>query len=198
MKLRNTMGLGVIKGALSAFLLAAIIMPSSAYAGDKISSLNEKNVRAFILDTADMTSSRDEFLPAEKIKAYLKRHLDDDAYFVTSITFKLPDVDPQETMMRFDKAQFMETVEKGAQNIKGYQSETSVDDIKLSWWGKTAVVNTQSKEYGFMPVPSPGGGAHGEDVPMESTSTCAQTLGLEKGVIKIKNSVCQTVVIFSE
>jgi hypothetical protein len=173
-----------------------LAMSSAAHArGEKVKKLNKDNVKAFITDTSDMTNGSDQEVTTEFISAYLQKHLAEDARFISTMTYHIPDMPPQSTSVNFDKAQFINTVNEGAESIGSYENSVDVTEIKVAWGSKKAFVKTESIETGFMSVP--GDDSNKTDVPIEGKSTCAQVITLHKGVIQMSNAVCKTDVTFS-
>ena len=175
--------------------MTVVAAPSYAK-GDKVKKLNKDNVKAFITSTSQMTKGGDEFTSAEAIRTYLEKHLAKDARFISTMTYHIPDMQPQSTSVNFDKTKFMQTVNEGAESIDSYENTVSITDIKIAWGGKKAFVKTESTETGFMAVPGDNEGDL-EDVPIEGKSNCAQVITLQKGVIQMSNAVCKTDITFS-
>jgi ribosomal protein S16 len=182
---------------IAIFAIMTVVSVPSHARGDKVKKLNKDNVKAFITDTSQMTKGGDEFTSTESISIYLEKHLAKDARFISTMTYHLPNMQPQSTSVNFDKDQFMQTVNEGAESIESYENTVKITDIKIAWGGKKAFVKTESIETGFMPVPSDAAG-NLEDVPIEGTSNCAQVITLHKGVIQMSNAVCKTDITFSE
>jgi len=189
-----------IWGGLSLLAVFSFISASCspALAGnDNVRKLTDDTIKAFIQDTSHMTKPRGEFLSPDAIRAYLDTHLSEDARFVSTITYNLPNMPPQTTSISLDKAKFIETVNQGTESIEGYDNTVKITDIEINWWGNQAHVKTENIETGFMPIPTENGGT-GESMPIKGHSFCAQTLALNDGVIQIGNAICKTELTFSE
>jgi len=181
---------------LAIFSIPALVPFSAHAASGNVKKLDKKNITEFIMDTKAMTKTASGTLSEGKITSYLNKHLSDDATFVTKIIFNIPNMPQQEMVLNLEKKDFIDTAKEGAQNIKGYDNITTITDIDISFWGKSAIVKTENIETGFMPVPTDPNNR--EDVAMESRSSCAQTLGVDKGVIQVITAVCQTEITFQE
>ena len=176
-------------------LLAFGSQVASAWA-DGIGKLTQNNVKAFIENTTDITTTNSRQLSAKKIQRYLDKHLDKDARFKSLMKYNIPGMPPQEASLSLDKEQFMEYVIKGAETVQDYDTLVEIKDIKIASEGKKAFVKTQNTEYATMPVPTEMGSA--QDVPMEGVSECTQILLLKKGAIKMYNANCVTDIHFLE
>ncbi|MCB9982523.1 MAG: hypothetical protein H6861_02445 [Rhodospirillales bacterium] len=179
-------------GALALISLAA----QPVWASDALTKLTQDNVKAFIEETTDITSSNRNGLSPKTIQDYLDQHLDKKAHFKSVMKYHIPGMPVQETQLSLDKEGFMDSVGKGAETIEGYDTLVEIEDIKISSDGEKAFVKTRNTEYATMPVPTETGGTQG--VPMEGVSECSQILLLKKGVIKMYNANCVTNIEFME
>lgn len=180
----------------SLYLLAAsfVVAPSFVWADD-IGQMTEKNVKAFIENTTEVTSGQGD-LSAEKVKDYLDKHLEEKARFKSVMKYHMPGLPVQEAELILDKEGFMESVSEGAEQIEGYETLVEIDEIKVASNGKKAFVKTKNTEYATMPVPTETGDT--EDVPMEGFSECTQILSLNSGVIQMYSANCVTNIHFLE
>ena len=169
---------------------------SACLAAENIKMLTKQNVKEFIEDTTDITTTNTQALSPEKIQQYLDIHLDKKARFKSVMKYNMPGMPPQEANLSLDKDEFMKSVVQGAGAVDGYETLVEITDIKISSDGEKAFVKTQNTEYATMPVPTETGGV--ENVPMEGFSECMQILLLKKGVIKMYNADCVTNIEFME
>lgn len=177
--------------ALTLFAGAA---PCSAAEG--IKKLTKTNIKAFIEQTTDITTKNNGGLSAEKIAAYLDKHLDKKARFKSVMKYHIPGMPPQEASLALDKEEFMSSVQEGAKTIENYENLIEIKEIKVASNGKKAFVKTYSTEYTTLLVPVETGGT--EEVPMEGTSECTQIISLHRGVIQMYSANCVTIINFLE
>ena len=94
--------------------------------------------------------------------------------------------------MSFDKGDYIEHVEKGADSVDHYHSEIKIDKIKISKDRKSASVSSIMHETGTMEVPQMPG-QRPEPVEIDGLSECFQVLELSKrGVIQMFSANCNT------
>lgn len=169
---------------------------SACRAAGNIETLTKQNVKEFIEDTTDITTTNTQALSPEKIQQYLETHLDKKARFKSVMKYNIPGMPPQEAALSLDKEEFMKSVVQGAEAVDGYETLVEITDIKISSDGEKAFVKTQNTEYATMPVATETGSV--ENVPMEGVSECTQILLLKKGVIMMYNANCVTNIEFME
>ncbi|MBX2834233.1 MAG: hypothetical protein KTR28_04585 [Micavibrio sp.] len=167
-----------------------------AYA-DNVSSLNDKNVSEFVTNSSRFTSGNDKTISPDKLHNYLSKHLTEDAKFVTTVAFKIPNMPEQTQTIILDKNKLIDLSAQGASSIEGYNSRIDVQSVDISFWKKKAFVSTTNHETGFMAVPTKNG-EKGETVPIESISKCTQIIVLNDKTIQLQNAVCDTKLTFKE
>lgn len=193
------MALGFSKNQILAMGFGALVFfaqSSACLAAGNIETLTKKNVKAFIEDTTDITTTNTQALSPEKIQAYLDTHLDKKARFKSVMKYNMPGMPPQEAALSLDKEEFMKSVVQGAETVDDYDTLVEIKNIKIASDGKKAFVKTQNTEYATMPVPTETGDV--ENVPMEGVSECTQILLLKRGVIKMYDANCVTNIEFLE
>ena len=182
------------------FILSAVVLSmalsSPVQAQERVKSLTQKNIKAFIEETTDITANNSKGLSADKIKAYLDKHLEDKARFKSLMRYNIPNMPPQEAELSMDKDGFMKSVSEGAGSVDSYETLVEIKNIKIASNGKKAFVKTSSTEYADMNVPTSDGGT--ESVPVEGVSECTQILSLNKGVIQMYSANCVTNIEFLE
>ena len=178
---------------LAAFM---VLQASTVMAGDKIKALTEENVKAFIENTTDVTTSNSNDLSPDKVAEYLDKHVEDKARFKSVMKYHIPGMPPQEAELKLDKEGFMTSVNDGAEQIEGYETLIEIKQIKLASNGKKAFVKTSNTEYATMPVPTETGDT--QEVPIEGVSECTQILSLNSGVIQMYSANCVTDIHFLE
>ncbi|MCB1651977.1 MAG: hypothetical protein KDI46_07995 [Alphaproteobacteria bacterium] len=175
----------------------ALMMSWPALASEPIKSLNEDNVTDFITETTHITQGAGARMQPHNVEPYLEKHLSDNAHFASTITYHIPDMEPQNMSLDLGKSDFIKSVKEGVEGVLGYENHVEVKDIKINFWATQAVVKTHTLETGFMSIPTPDGGMS-QDMPMKGDSECAQVLVLKKGVIQVQSAVCKTSVTFSK
>ncbi len=175
------------------FFSGVFVMP--AYA-QKYKTLDEQAVTRFIEKTTKIiTGSADSVSPDQAIR-YLERHLHDDARFKSVMTYQIPGFPTQESAMRVDKREFIESIDEGAQALTKYQTEVQIKDVQISSDKRKATVQTVNREIGAMAISN--GFGEPEEVPITGTSQCSQILMLnKKGDIQMYNANCETLIEFS-
>jgi hypothetical protein len=188
---------GILVRAVKFFSVATIIalfsalfgLPQPAFALDK---LTEQNITEFIEKTSDIIAGNAGDMTPEDIRAYLDKHLDERAFFSSSISYAMPGMPPQETGMSLEKEEFIASLEQGKQALSDYSNKVSIKNIAVSSDGTKATVETIGNESGTMII---------EDVavPVEGKSSCLQILMLgDDGVIKMYSANCTTTVRFKD
>lgn len=173
-----------------------ISFSSPILADEHISALTEANIKAFIENTTDVTTSNSQDLSVEEMKAYLDKHLEDKAKFKSVMKYHIPNMPMQEATLALDKDGYMDSVTKGAESVEGYETLIEIEEIKVSSNGKKAFVKTSNTEYANMAIPTESGNF--EEVPIEGVSECTQILSLNRGVIQMYSANCVTEVNFLE
>lgn len=176
-----------------ALLSVLVVFALPAQAQNRVDSLTETNVADFIITTTHITTDNDG-LDSSKIKDYLNRHIEDRARFKSTLKYHIPGMPVQKTVISLSKAEFMTSVNEGAEKIDGYETIVEIDEIKIDSGGKKAFVKTTNTEYAVMPVPTETGDI--ENVPMEGISNCNQILSLNGGIIQMFSASCTTNVMF--
>lgn len=177
-------------------LAALCVFAQPVLADDAIQKLTERNIKAFIEETTDVTAGNRRALSSEEIAEYLEKHLDKKAHFKSVMKYHIPGMPVQEVSLSLDKQEFMKSVGQGAEAVEGYETLVEILNIKISSDGEKAFVKTRNTEYATMPVPSENGGT--QDVPMEGVSECTQILLLKTGVIVMYNANCVTDIQFMD
>lgn len=188
-----------LRDALKTFLLISCLTATSfavspARATEKIDTLTEENVRAFIEKTTELTAGKNSEMTADEIADYLDAHIEKRARFKSTMKYNIPGYPQQETALNLEKRDFMDNVKKGTESVTDYESAIEIDSIQISSKGDKATVTTTSTESGMMPLSVDG--TTTDIVPIEGSSNCTQILTLEDGVIQMYGANCVTVVNF--
>lgn len=157
---------------------------------DSISSLTKSNVTDFIEETTSMTSGDSFYDDHDAIIEYLKKHIHEDARFISTLRFTFPGLSPQDTRMSLGKEEFINSVDKGDKALTNYENEIEITSVRISRDKKKATVKTTGSESGELPTPTEDGGV--QNVPVDGVSECTQILTLEGGVIQMFNANCLT------
>lgn len=199
--LKNTAGgaptvrCGIKIALLGAFGL--FIVSGYAQAQTRVSALTEGTITEFINQTTEITTGRARYMNEDQIKKYLDAHIHDKANFRSTMAYNVPGYPTQENSLSLDKDEFIGSIKDGRQSVEGYETEVSIDEIKIAKDGRNATVLTTASEQGFMPLPDGSGGT--KDVPMVGQSKCAQILRLSKAkIIQMFNATCKTEIRFEE
>ena len=133
----------------------------------------------------------------EQIDRYLEAHIHEDAHFRSTMAYSVPGYPTQENSLSLKKKDFIASLQDGQREINSYETEVSIDEIKIASDGKNATVLTTAKEEGYMPLADGSGGF--KEVPIVGQSKCAQILRLSKSrVIQMYNARCKTEIRFEE
>jgi len=164
----------------------------SALAAHETDRLNKMGIRDFLQDMSAKSAGQSDQAQTQQ---FLNRHLHDNARFKSTITYNMPGHPPQQTEMKLDKKQFLESVAAGAQTLQEYESEIDIKAIKISKDGRKATVETIGSESGYMSVSGESGAA--EQVPIEGQSACLQIVMIDKNdIMQLYNARCQTQINF--
>ena len=185
----------MVRHAIIFYLAFFMLTLSPARADENIKILTEENVTAFIEDTTAMTAGSETGLAVDQIVDYLNMHVADNAHFKTKMTYAIPGYPEQTNVVELEKADFISTVEKGANKVSNYENQIEILSITLSKGDRLATVRTKNTEAAAMDVSGQGGS--GQSMPVDGTSTCTQVLMLQDGVIKMLSADCETQVSFS-
>ena len=180
---------------LSTSLLLAVFtagLAQSALAAHETNRLNKMGIRDFLQDMSDKSAGESDQAQTQQ---FLNRHLHDNARFKSTITYNMPGHPPQQTEMKLDKKQFLESVAAGAQTLQEYESEIDIKAIKISKDGRKATVETIGSESGYMSVPDESGAV--QQVPIEGQSACLQIVMIDKNdIMQLYNARCETQINF--
>ncbi len=178
---------------VAAFSCAFLGPVSSAQANKKYKQLNEEIVSDFIIQTTEITKSDRNI---QVIKNYLKRHLDDDARFKSSMTYNIPGFPPKQSALALDKDDYISSIEESKDSLGDYSSAVQIDEIKISTDKRTATVFTTGAEEGVIEVPN---GSTTERIPINGFSKCMQIVRLsKKDIPQLYSANCETVMNFSQ
>lgn len=179
-------------GIFAIIFLCGVILCADAHA-KKYRTLDENAIRSFITTTNKVTSGTSQFKKEEQVQLYLRRHIHDDARFVSTMTFIIPGFPPQENAMSLGKDDYMQSVNQGAEDVNKYSNKIEVLGVEISSDKKKASVKTRGTEFGVMDT---GGG---ETVDIQGNSECTQLLTLSKrGYIQMQHAACTTEIRFLE
>ena len=178
---------------LLSFVAFFALSPHAAQAG--VSALTEQNVIDFIKKTSKIADGHSKEMNAEQARNYLQKHVQEAARFKSTVEFHIGGYPSQETTMSMDKKQFMEAAAESAGKVSDYHAEIEILNVKIAANGKSAVVETKSKEEVIIPIPTEGGET--QEMPIEGDSICSQTIMLSKqGVIQMFSAQCTTDISF--
>lgn len=160
-------------------LIGLIFSSAPACAG-----MNDSRIKSFIDETTRM-SNPDNGLTDQQINAYLQEHLSDTGVYKGTVTFNIAGYPPQTKEITLDKEGYIKNVLMGRATMQDYTSSVTVDKIKVHDWGKEADVIINTSESGKTLMQD-------QMVPFNGTSTCNQTLTMEKDTITIATANCRT------
>lgn len=190
-----------ISGRALPFAFCVLFSGTALYSAPSLAQVIEKldrnNIKSFIETATLMSQGGASDMSQEDVLAYLRDHIHDDARFVTSMTFKMPGMPPQETQMTIQKPEFIQGVQEADKAVNGYENEVDIKKIKIAVNKKSATVQTVGKEEGEMPMQLESGDV--QYVPIEGVSECTQTLGLSNaGLIQMMDAKCKTTIEFKD
>lgn len=181
---------------LSTSLLCTVLticLAKSALAAHETDRLSKMAIRDFLEDMSEKSAIQGN--QAETLK-FLNRHLHENARLISTITYSMPGHPPQQSQMKLDKDQFLESVRAGAQTMQDYESEIDIKAIKVSKDGRKATVETIGHESGYMNIP--GQNNEMQQVPIEGLSNCLQIIMIDKrNIIQLYNARCETSIDFN-
>ena len=179
----------------TSFLLAvfaAACLSASAIAAHETDRLDKKSIRDFLQDMSAKSAGQSNQAQTQQ---FLNRHLHENARFKSLITYNMPGHPPQQSEMKLDKEEFLESVATGAQTLQEYESEIDIKTIKISKDGRKATVETIGSESGYMSVPDESGEV--QQIPLEGQSACLQIIMIDKqDVMQLYNAQCTTQINF--
>lgn len=185
-------GSRLITFLLSFFLIIFCVSAQSSYAQNKIATLSESDVTAFIQNMTDITSGENLSHSQGAIVQFLDRHLHPKARFKSALQYNIPGFPTQESSVALNKEQFIENIQAGSQTLDNYNTSVEIRDIRISKDGKKATLSTIGKESGIM-------NTAGQQFPVEGDSTCSQIIMLsDQGIIQVYNANCKTTIRFQE
>lgn len=181
---------------LSTSLLCTVLticLAQSALAAHETDRLSKMAIRDFLEDMSEKSAIQGN--QAETLK-FLNRHLHENARMISTITYSMPGHPPQQSQMKLDKDQFLESVRAGAQTMQDYESEIDIKTIQVSKDGRKATVETIGTESGYMNIPGKNGET--QQVPIEGLSNCLQIIMIDKrDIIQLYNARCETSIDFN-
>ncbi|MCB9964196.1 MAG: hypothetical protein H6857_04585 [Rhodospirillales bacterium] len=181
-------------GAFCAAIL--LILPFQGQAGDKVNSLTESNIRAFIEEMTDLATGAKSGKNVDDTSFFFMTHLHPNAFFKSAVKYKIPGYPDQENVLRFDRAQYIESLTDSGSAVSNFAASVQILSIKISKDKKKATVKTVSEESGDVHVPQSGGTS---DVPMQGRSVCDQILMLSsEKIIQLYGATCKTDMSFED
>lgn len=173
-------------------LLLLLLSAVPALAQERVPSLTEDNIKAFINRTTEMTNRKSADLGGAEAKSFFEKHLHPNARFKSKMVYEIPGFPAKQAELALDKGEFIESLAGGSQAIDNYSNKINIKSVKIASSGKSATVDSESMEEGVMHV-------EGQAVPMLGVSTCNQILMLsDQGVIQMFNANCTTQIRFKE
>jgi len=160
--------------------------------GMAASILTESEITQFIEKTTDVINGHARDMSSDDIERYLKKHLHKDARFSSGVKYKIPGFPDQSASVVLMKQDFIRNVQQGSQALDDYETDVSIDQIKISKDGSKATVRTTGYESGSMNVQGAG------IIPVEGTSKCLQILMLTKNTIQMYSANCETNIQFKQ
>jgi hypothetical protein len=180
-----------------AFLSASLLVLSVSARADTIivhhntaTRLSESNVRTFREDIEDIATGKQSMTP-EEMAAYFRDHVSDSASFSNAMHVELPSQPAKDTTQTLNKDQYIQSVVGSVGTTKDYVGSIDIKSIDISGDGKTAKLQTVTKEHGKLSAPGPDGQT--STVPVASEISCDEVLALSStGNIQMQSAICQS------
>lgn len=174
------------------------VLVSIAFAGGVFAAstahaqtMTEDTIKTFLDETQAITE-QDNGKSDEEIRAFLEEHLNEKGIFRSTVTYRAPDTEPGTQKMTMTREQYIGNVLQGRLALTEYSSTTALQNVELRDGGKSAKIQTQTREKGSMPMPEAP-----QPVPFIGVSDCTQFLEFnESQTIRIFSIECVTTTEF--
>jgi hypothetical protein len=152
--------------------------------------LSESNVRAFREDIEDIATGKRSMTPDE-MAAYFQDHVSDTASFSNAMHMELPGQPAKDTLQTLNKDQYIQSVVGSVGTTNDYVGTVDIKSVDISSDGKTAMLQTVTKEHGKLSAPGPDGQM--STIPVASEIGCDETLVLSSGgSIQMQSATCRS------
>ncbi len=171
---------------------------------DFIVALNKQNIEAFLKEVSEITTGQRPDMLHDDVENYFTNHVTNKSTFKSVMKYNIPGFPTQDIDMELDKDQYIKMVLKGLYMLQDYQTEVSIENLKIGSNGKSATFKSRTKEKGRMPwvkdsenKDNSEGNQNAEMIPIEGESVCEQKLIISyNNFMQMAKAECSTAISF--
>ena len=176
------------KGLFAAASVAILLFLSPAHAQPP---LTKDSIQSFLNETTSLTHA-DSGKSDDDVRSFLAFHLSEDGRYESSILYEIPGYPPTPKIIKLNKTEFIDNVVSGRAQMKNYDSSVTLHAHTISADGKSADIETITKESGQMPI------APETYMDFQGTTVCRQSLNTQDKEIILTSADCEAQIAFTE